>query len=104
MGCTGRSGLTFRDERSDAHAQVTAVRDVLAATKMVVQGARERMSCHVAPIRTPCSVDPMSKMSTSSAAHIYVRTGMLTHAFSTRPGDHRAASSVIVVGNQIDAE
>ena len=25
------------------------------AAKMVVQGARERMFCHVTPIRTPCS-------------------------------------------------
>ena len=25
------------------------------ATNMVVQGARERMFCHVAPIRMPCS-------------------------------------------------
>jgi hypothetical protein len=40
----------------DSSRQKAAVRDILARrAKVVVRGARELMSCHVAPIRVPGS-------------------------------------------------
>ena len=48
--------VTFRDRSSQSLCDPYPPSGTSwRATKMVVQGARERMFCHIAPIRMPCS-------------------------------------------------
>jgi hypothetical protein len=54
-GCAGRSGLPSVMSGATHTLKRLSFGTSRRATKMIVQGARERMFCHVAPIRLPCS-------------------------------------------------
>jgi len=84
LGCAGRSGLPSVMSGATHTLKRLSFGTSWRTTKMVVQGARERMFCHVAPIRLPCSrssaccpVDLICRIAGVVCSDIYAPTGIL---------------------------